>query len=216
MRTTIFFGALAVCALLASTAAAEERLIWSEDGPQDPLLIEGWVHELGNLPPFPPEEWIDSIWWQTDYAPCPPSDDPSVPNVVVEIINMTGRHWWDVHYVSDPDTRLTNHDGWIDEVPFPIDLDEEAFRIDWVGLNTPLIFESMTVDTVFEPGEIWHFVIQDYFSLWGGPPSALDSIGVASASPAGPPSTGSIIAIPEPGTLLMLVTAGLLMANRRR
>ena len=83
----------------------------------------------------------------------------------------------------------------------------EAFRIDTVGVNTPLVSESITSDGIFEPGEIWSFIIDDYLNFGGLPAHLLDSVGVASLSGGEPPSTGSIIAfaaVPELGTLLLL------------
>jgi hypothetical protein len=182
------------------------------DGPQDPLIIEpaDW-HELGNG--FPPDELIDSQWFLTDQTACfDGSDDPAVPNALVEIINLTPIFWHDLHYVADPETFLTNFDGFIGNAG--LNDAEEAFRIDNIGINVPLVFESMTPDLVFEPGEIWQFIIQDYGNQFGGPPSDFGSIGIASLSTGWPPSTGSIIAIPLPGTLALL-GAGLLVGRRR-
>ena len=65
----------------------------------------------------------------------------------------------------------------------------------------------------------WDFILDDYIDFAaGGPASALNSIGIGDSSPAGPPSTGSIIAIvPEPGTasLLTLGFLGLALQGRR-
>ena len=71
-------------------------------------------------------------------------------------------------------------------------------RIDWVGVNTPLVYESMVVDNVFQAGETWEFIIQDYTNQLGGPPTPFDSVGIAGLSGGWPPSTGSIIGSPVP------------------
>ena len=71
---------------------------------------------------------------------------------------------------------------------------------------------------IFEPGEFWDVIIDDYFNTAGIGPAEFRSIGVGFASP-GPPSSGSIIGIvPEPASLGMAMGAGvlLLMPQRRR
>ena len=81
-------------------------------------------------------------------------------------------------------------------------VDGLAFRIDSIGINRPLIFESIAMNDIFEPGEIWQFVVQDYASPVG-PPDAFPSIGFADASWAVlDTSTASIVhfVVPEPMT----------------
>ncbi len=95
-----------------------------------------------------------------------------------------------------------------------------AFRIDAVGLNTPLVYESLSNDGVFENHETWTFVIQDFVGANGRPATPFRSLGIASLSTGGfDGSTGSIIAVPEPGTLALLVVGVinvLVYAWRRR
>jgi hypothetical protein len=120
-----------------------------------------------------------------------------------------------VHYVADPDTTgvggttISNEDGLVNL--------GQAFRIDTVGINTPLVNESMLANGVFQPGEFWTFIIQDYQNAAGLGPANFNSIGVGAASPGGP-SSGSIIAhiIPEPGALGLVTPAVLVAARRRR
>jgi hypothetical protein len=79
-----------------------------------------------------------------------------------------------------------------------------AFKIDNIGLNTPLVYESIAADNLFEPGEAWGFVIQDYINVFGLLPSAMGSPGVGTLSMGDPQlSSGSIIAIPAPGAILL-------------
>ncbi len=197
--------------------------VYSDDGPQDPLWIEGPVHELGDW--FPPDELIESSWEFTDITACidgPVYDDPAIPNILVSMFNFTYTYWEDVHYVADPDTTISNYDGWIGNMGMGDA--QYAFRIDYVGVNTPLFFESMNPDNIFEPGERWDFIIQDFqhpqFTLatnWTqGTPTPFDSIGIAGASAGWPPSTGSIIAVPEPMTMSLLVLGGIGALLRRR
>ena len=63
-------------------------------------------------------------------------------------------------YVADfPDTRITNWDGSVNG--------SLAFKIDNVGINQPLIGESINVNGIFEPGEIWDFIIDGYQNNFG-------------------------------------------------
>ncbi len=195
------------------------------DGPQDPLVIpEYGLHELGNKhttpTPFPDNEWIMSGWEFTEEISCfqEGNEDLPIPNVLVYITNMTGLIWTDVWYVGDadptglPETTLTNMDGTVNG--------GLAFKIDNIGINRPLVFESMNPDLVFEPGETWAFIIQDYWNVFGLPPSAFGSVGVGtgSAVPFDPLfSSGSIIAIPAPGAILLGgIGVGLVGWLRRR
>lgn len=179
---------------------------WLDIGSQDPLWTPLWVHELGRNPAgaalFPQNELIGSYYYNTQtfqHVPCAQNpDNTQIPNPVVGITNLTNTTWTSVWYVADLSTSLTNDDGWING--------GLAFRIDSFGLNTPLIFESLIPDGLFQPGEVWEFVIQDYFSANGLAPSALSSVGVPSMLPTGGPdllSSGSIIAIPAPGAILL-------------
>ena len=142
---------------------------------------------------------------------------------MVHITNPTSFDFAEVWYVADPDTSLTNFDGWVNSA-HPVPCSESgcrAFRIDSeisdsLGVNHPLIIESATANDVFEAGETWSFIINDYSNAFGLPPSAFDSIGVGDAS-LGSPSSGSIIAIvPEPTAVLRLATGLAALAWRLR
>jgi len=194
--------------VVAIPASAMPTDVSFQDGPQDPLVVPPVVDELGWAPPFPPDEEIISQDTPTEETACfDGSDDPAVLNQLVTMTNLTGQTWVEVWYVADPETSITNFDGWING--------EEAFKIDNVGINRPLVFESIAVNNIFEVGETWMFIIQDYTNAAGGPPSAFDSIGVP--TPGFPPSTGSIIAIvPEPATISLLGLGVLCLIRRRR
>ena len=179
-------------------------------GYQDPLIVPSTVHELGTNPPtggqFPQSELLSSSYFDdTTYVPCAETeDDPQFPNTVVEITNLTGLTWSSVWYVADVETVLGNEDGWING--------GQAFKIDNVGINTPLIYESMIVNNIFEPGEIWRFVIQDYSNGNLLSPADFSSVGVGGLSFMDYESSGSIVAIPAPGAIL-LCSIGINLVN---
>jgi MYXO-CTERM domain-containing protein len=203
-------GVLLFMTLPALAVPFESWYTYQPDG-QD---LNPWAtHELGDF--FPPEELIVSSWQETTYRPCQINlDSPLIPNIEVTIANLTGRSWTNVQYVADPETSIQNYDLWRIN-------DGLTFLIDRVGLNTPLIYESMIVDNVFQAGETWKFVIQDYVNALGGPATPFDSwdsingVGrVGSQSGGFPPSTGSIVT-PEPVTLTLLAVGGLALLRRR-
>lgn len=68
-------------------------------------------------------------------------------------------------------------------------------RIDTVGANTPLIFESLTPDGIFEAGESWDFAVEEYFHTTASTPSEFESPGAVGITSVGPPPSASIIAI---------------------
>jgi hypothetical protein len=214
-------GGLLVLGMSAWPASAKPVTVTVADTPPCDVLVAlpSGIHELGTTSDFSPAERISSASTLPAGTPCPSTadSDPTTTNVLVTITNLTGVRWDEVHYVADPETTLTNVDGLIN--------DERAFRIDTIGINAPLVSESGTPDGLFEPGETWMFIIQDYANSLFLPPSALGSVGVPSPGPLTAVSSGSIIAlqrdpigVPEPGTALAvgLGVAGLAAAMRRR
>lgn len=195
----ILVGVLGALLPLAANARPVD-VFTTSDIRQDDWVLEGPAHELGVG--FPANQLITSVnLGPVAFDPCPVDKEEGL-NFQIQIQNLTGYDWTDVYYVADPETMLTNVDELMGEVGFSAWL---AFKIDNVGLNQPLVSESMIVDNIFQAGEIWEFVIQDYSNALGGPPEAFDSIGIASASTGWTPSTGSIVAVPEPATAMMLV-----------
>lgn len=174
---------------------------------QDFLYVPDVVDELGWNPPFPQDETITSGDIEVTFTPCLENEDnPGIPNILVNITNLTGRAWRDVWYVADPETTLQNYDGLVNG--------ELAFKIDDVGANIPLVSESMNPDKIFEIGETWEFVIQDYVNINQLPASLFGTIGVGGQSGGDRDSSGSIIVIPEPMTLALLALGGCLIRKR--
>ena len=192
------FATLAL--LMAQPIAAFEVSVTHQDQPScDPLFVPEQVDELGVA--FPDDELIRSRDSFTELAACQ-GQSPSLVNRLLEITNLTSRTFSELWYVTDPDTTISNVDGLVNGQP--------AFRIDSAisdpgGANLPLIFESGGINDIFEPGETWRFVIDDYSNAFL-PPSALASVGlVGSFSATDTFSSGSIIAIPEPSCLAMAI-----------
>lgn len=158
--------------------------------------------EFGLAPAFPTDERISSSDTGTTFFSCITGD--TVGNILLTITNLTGADISELYYVADPETTITNYDGFING--------ELAFRIDHLGSNLPLISESMAFDNIFEAGETWDFILQDYINTGALAASALGSIGVPSGGVS--TSSGSIVT-PEPSTLALL-TLGLMGLTWRR
>ena len=219
LRVIVVLGCMASFILPAS---ARVNGVWIDNYPtgigQDPLGIQGDIQELGNSDLFPPDKFIYADSGVTDYRPCWQNpDDLQIPNAEVTITNLTERSWWDLHYVAEPETSLQNYDQSLLNGCL-------AFRIDNVGANTPLLYESQTSDGIFTPGETWAFVIQDYVNLLGLPASALGNPGVPGYG--GYLSSGSIIArpvtvtvppiIPEPATVVLFGLGVLSLIRKKK
>jgi len=196
-RTSRLPAVLAAASFLGVTNAhAVPLTVDHVDVPScDPLLMPQLVDEIGLPPVFPAGEVLSSVDKGPGPAVCIPSNDTAALDSIVSITNLNPWSFTEVWYVADAETSISNFDGF---VMAPGGTFLEAFKIDTVGINTPLIFESFLGDGIWSPGETWHFVVQDYFNLAGLLPSALDSIGIGSPLPL---SSGSIIAIPENGVV---------------
>lgn len=215
IRSTIVMGA---SGLLAAGAVANPVNGTYFDVPNcDNHGILQAREELGTGPLFPADELIDAQATFTADPACIMSDDPLIPNALVVMTNLSGRDWTDLFYVGDPDVFFSNHDGEAESAAAP-GVRGLAVKLDWGGVNRALVFESMVVDGVFQAGETWHFILQDYSDSTGIGPSFMGSLDFAGASSLAFDSTGSIVqfVVPSPGALAVLGLGGVLAGRRRR
>ncbi len=173
--------------------------------------IEYWL-----LPPQPPPavpmapQKLGASDVAVPTVVCPATDMPAMPNYEVSITNWSLDDQLCVYYVTDPQTSMSNIDGLING--------QEAFRIDTVGVHAPLISESIAADGIWQSGETWKFIIQDYANSAMLAASAFMSPGqVGNLSMLDGVSSGSIVVVPEPGHFALLAGMGLMgfVAYRR-
>ena len=174
------------------------------------------VEEFGDPSVFQPSQWIEHASTFTDLSACSMTDDPTKPNALVLITNLTSRTLDNLFYVGDPETRFSNVDGLGFGAGTP-DIAGLAFRIDAIGMNKNLVFESVAANGIFEPGETWQFIVQDYENATGVAPDLFFSVGMAGDSLAIRNSSASIVRmVPTPGSAALLGLGGLAAVRRRR
>jgi hypothetical protein len=231
MRSSSRFAALLGLVLLTSfQARAIPTVVAHGDTAHcDPLVVPVLVDELGTGGLFPAGEQLVATLPQFAPPPTAPGiigatgpagfncntgtiDSPFAANIGLAITNINAVDFVEVWYVANTPngTNISNPDGMVNGY--------QAFRIDKVGVNKPLISESLFNDGIFNAGETWVFLLQDYSNNQIVGPSAnlLGAPGVAGLL--GDGSTGSIIAIvaPEPGTAGLLILGLLGMARFAR
>jgi len=212
------------------------EIIPADAPPCDKLVAPVFVDEIGNgalngtfpIPfPFPPfEELTSGLVSPTSPPACTTgTTDAGTPNPVIFIKNevVPPTKFPLVWYVSDADTTVSNLDGFEGgSIPMFLIDSVDSFGGAGCGANCPLIFESMTLDGIWEPGETWHIILQDFTSP-GALPQNLNSIGVgfpSTASDLPSESSGSIVVEPfggffDPvgGTVLPIDSTALLVAG---
>lgn len=177
------------------------------------------VDELGTSSLFPDDEFISAFATFTELSACTMTDDPTIANALVRMTNLTNRDLDNLYYVADPQTTFSNVDGFASTnlVPTPDDFLTAAFRIDDQGMNRNLIFESISADGVFQAGETWQFIVQDFQNTLGLGPAALGSLDFAGGSFGDQISTASIVQfVPAPGAGALFGLSVIAAARRRR
>jgi len=182
------------------------------------------VEEFGDPTVFGPTQWIEHASTFTQEVACPMTNNPMMPNALVVMTNLTDRALTDLFYVADVtpgagglgNTTFSNIDGLAGQTPPLMPFAAPAFRIDSIGANRPLIFESIAANNIFEPGETWHFIVQDYANDLGLAADAFFSVGFAAGSPGGPSSASVVRFVPTPGAAALLGIGGLCALRRRR
>ena len=172
----------------------------------DPLVVTSapYADELGFTYTFPAGEQIAFSSVDTTLSACPSTDNPLIINKLVTITNLSPYDFADIYYVANgggtPGT-FSNYDGYINGVM--------AMKVDSVGNNMSLISESKTANGIFESGEVWQFIVQDYVS-----PVAVDAF--YSPSTVGGSDTLPSIIVPEPSSIALSLLGGLMLVRRRR
>ena len=176
------------------------------------------THELGDSAVFPADESIFYDAKNMDVFVCVPDDGIS-NDYEIRMQNLSGVAWEDVTFVVDEGVNfaLGNYDGSVVDLTSATGDSTLAFRIDSVGGNNPLVYESMTADNIWEIGEFWTVHVTNFGD--GSQTPVFDSLGVFGVGSGGfPPSTASILAnvVPEPATMGLLAIGAAAVIRRRK
>ena len=172
-----------------------------------PLFPPASVDELGVVP-FPANERILAVD-QQGAAKCLPGV-VAVQLIITNTVNPP-RSFSDVWYVASPGTTFLNHDMLINGT--------QSVKVDSLGTNQPLVFESINANNIFEPGERWVFILDNWMNSAGLPALLINTPGIAGIADFN--STGSIIAVPVPeptaiGALVLGLASFVMMARSRQ
>lgn len=191
--------------------------VFIEDSRGDVLTDQFLPQELGDEEFFPASSGLhyhDHRYGFTVGVP----DDGVANDWTVHIENETGQAWKSLFFVADLGVSIGNADGRVQDLLGAPGVLRDAFRIDALGANANLLFESISTDGVFQPGEEWEFAVSNFNTGLNSLAPSLISPGVfAGSSPFGGigGSNASILAtpVPEPATagLMGLLAGGLLL-----
>ena len=220
-RTISTLAAACITGLLAPLASAVPMPgNFVDDQRCDPVSNRSLTHELGNVTVFPTNEAFLVSVQPTNQTICVPNDGIA-NDWIVRIVNVSGIAWQDLFFVCDGGVTVGNADGVMFNPAIATTPPTDAFRIDGTvtvtGMNDNLIGESMTNNEIFQPGEIWQFMVSNFMSPGFAPPT-FNTIGFGFATPAPSTSHASILAnpIPEPASLGLIGVVGIALGTRRR
>ena len=192
-----------------------------DDARCDPQPNISLTHELGLISPFPINEALEITFQPTQNVVCV-AQDGLANDWNVQIRNLSGIAWQDVHFVSDFGAPFGNADGVIEDLIGAPNVFSDAMRIDSLGINNNLFFESGPANNILDVAETWRFNVSNFMaaSPAGGfqPPIFITPGKFAGSSPFGTTNgTASILAnpVPEPTTSVILVGAAVALMMRR-
>ena len=206
-------GSIFSLTFAASALAVPVAVPYVDDPRCDAIPDQLLIDEIG-LPSagFPPGEALASTFVQPAPEICT-GNGIALDDFEVTIVNLTPFDFEDVFFVADLGITVGNADGSV----IGGGAIQDAFRIDSVGINPNLIFESAALPGIWESGETWRFLVTDFGPGLGVAP-VFGSLGVLGVTGSG--STASIVVgvVPEPSTGLLvgLGIAGLGFGARRR
>jgi hypothetical protein len=198
--------ALCVLPLGSLNAAFIAPVLETVDDPRCDPISGAPPEELGTG--FVRPERIASSAVLTPLRACVADNGIPGDDWLVSITNLSGRRWVNLGFIADVGNTVGNADGLYGGVA-------DVFRIDTAVANAPLVAESINPDLIFQVGETWTFIVNDFVVTAGpaGPP-VFGSVGVGPFSAVNPRSNASIVVldpsgvldpnpIPEPTTVVM-------------
>ncbi len=205
-------GSLASLMFAVSASAVPVAVPYVDDPRCDFIPDQLLIDEIG-LPSagFPPGEALASTFVQPAPEICT-GNGIVLDDFEVTIVNLTAFDFDDVFFVADLGITVGNADG----VVVGGGGLQDAFRIDSVGINPNLVFESASLPGIWESGETWRFLVTDFGPGLGVAP-VFGSVGVLGVTGSG--STASIVVgrvVPEPSTGLLMGLALTAFGLQRR
>ncbi|MBC8105748.1 MAG: hypothetical protein H7Z14_04090 [Anaerolineae bacterium] len=228
MKTSTFRNRLSILALAAAAtmfgaidSAHAVPIVgqYLEDARCDTLPNQALRDELGQVTVFPLNEAVEVQTQATTNVVCVPQDGLA-NDWNVQIRNVSGQAWRDLFFVVDAGATLGNSDGTIRDVVGAPNIFTDAMRIDSLGINNNLFFESGPVNGIFDIGEVWRFNVSNFNNnaALNQPPILVTPGRFAGSSPLGTSNgNSSILAnpVPEPGVISVLIGASSALLLRR-
>jgi hypothetical protein len=197
---------------------------YHEDPRCDVIPNQLLSHELGRLGFFPANESFEVNFQPSTFTVCVP-DDGVANDWNVQIRNLSGIPWMNLFFVVDLGATLGNADGTVQDVAGAPGVFTDSMKIDGTvtaGINNNLFFENMTVNEIFEPGEIWRFNVSNFINYPPGgapqPPIFVTPGRFAGSMPLGASQgNASILAVPvpEPTVAAAIVLGGVALMLKR-